>query len=88
MKREYVAPETEVIRYNVEDVILTSSNHHCGIGVLTDHEYVDTTGDSYCDTDENYHCNGGSGDVICDEHTEGCSGDCNGYVQCDNDIET
>ncbi len=71
MKKTYVEPMIEVIHYNTQDVILTSSHHHCGTGHLTGHIYEDTTGDTYCDTDDNYHCGeAGSGDYICDSWTE------------------
>ncbi len=70
MKREYAEPEMEVIRYNTQDVILTSSHHHCGIGIVTGHEYVDTTDDTYCDTDDNFHCGGGEGDYVCNAAAE------------------
>ncbi len=72
MKKTYVEPMIEVIHYNTQDVILTSSHHHCGTGILSGHEYMDTTGDTYCDTDENFHCGQyGSGDYICDSLDEG-----------------
>ncbi len=77
MKKKYVEPEIEVIRYNTEDVILTSSHHHCGVGSLTDYNYEDANENGECDDVDNYHCGTiGSGDYICEIHEIGCTGDC------------